>query len=683
MGYRIGVDVGGTFTDLALIDEGSGALTIGKVPSVPTDPAVGILQGIQQLLTENGIAPKEVTYLAHGTTVATNTLLQHKGAKTGLITTRGFRDLLEIARQRRPSLYDLRARKPTVLVPRHLRFEVTERVMADGRIRLPLDMDEVDRALTALAEARVEALVICFLYSYVRPEHERLVLERARARLPGVFCTASHEVAPVFREYERLSTTVVNAYLGPVMAGYIEGFQRRVEEVGIPVRPHINQSNGGTIGIAEAARNPVKTLLSGLSAGVAGAAWLAARAGLREIATFDMGGTSTDVSLARGGDPAVATEREIAGLPIRVAALDIHTIGAGGGSIASRDSGGALQVGPRSAGADPGPACYGRGGMEATVTDANLVLGRLSPRGLLDGRVPLDIDAAQEAVSRLGHELGLSLEETARGVIKVVNANMARALRLVTIQRGVDPNDLALVAFGGAGPLHAPALARELAIPRIVVPPNPGILCAVGLLVEDLRSDDVRTWLGPLEPDALLTLEKHFLDLEARACEWLDRERVGPERRRLSRCLDLRYEGQNYELVVDVPDEVWTEGAVERLRQAFLRAHEDAYGFSASGEPIQIVNLRLTARGTPDLPRLASLPAGGRDAQAAVKGSRAVDFDDAGGRVECHVYERARLRAGNEVVGPAVIEQFDSTTLVEPGQRAVVDGHGFLMMEAA
>src|SRR5215470_10306411 len=367
MGYRVGVDVGGTFTDLALIDEASGALTIGKVPSVPTDPAVGSLQGLEQLLRENGIAAAQVTYLAHGTTVATNTLLQRKGVRTGLITTRGFRDLLEIARQRRPSLYDLRARKPTVLVPRELRFEVTERVLADGGIRLPLDMAEVDRALDALADARVEALAICFLYSYVRPEHERQVLERARARLPGVFCTASHEVAPVFREYERLSTTVINAYLGPVMAGYIESFERRVQGLGIRVRPHINQSNGGTIGIA-------------------GAAWLAARAGVREIATFDMGGTSTDVSLARGGDPAVATEREIAGLPVRVAALDIHTIGAGGGSIASRDSGGALQVGPRSAGADPGPACYGRGGAEATVTDANLLLGRISPRGLLDGR---------------------------------------------------------------------------------------------------------------------------------------------------------------------------------------------------------------------------------------------------------------------------------------------------------
>jgi N-methylhydantoinase A len=379
----------------------------------------------------------------------------------------------------------------------------------------------------------------------------------------------------------------------------------------------------------------------------------------------------------------VATEREIAGLPVRVAALDIHTIGAGGGSIASRDSGGALQVGPRSAGADPGPACYGRGGTEATVTDANLLLGRISPRGLLDGRMPLDAGAARETLSRLGHELGLSPEETARGVIKVVNANMARALRLVTIQRGVDPNDLALVAFGGAGPLHAAALARELGIPSIVVPPNPGILCAVGLLVEDLRSDEVRTWLGPLEVNALPTLDKQFLELEARASEWLDRERVGPERRRLSRCLDLRYEGQNYELVVDVPAEVWTEGAVEPLRQAFLRAHEEAYGFSASQEPIQIVNLRLTARGTPDLPRLAPLAKGGRDAGAASKGSRGVDFDDAGGRVECLVYDRPRLLAGNEVLGPAVIEQFDSTTLVEPGQRAVVDEHGFLMIGAA
>ncbi|HEV8308026.1 MAG TPA: hydantoinase/oxoprolinase family protein, partial [Methylomirabilota bacterium] len=578
MGYRLGIDVGGTFTDLALLHEESGRLVVGKVPSVPADPSEGILTGITGILADAGVAPGEIAYLAHGTTVSTNTLLQRRGARTGLVTTRGFRDLLEIARQRRPSLYDLHVRKPAALVPRELRLEVGERVMADGTVRVPLDPAEVDGVLMRLAGEGLEALAICFLYSYLRPDHEGLVLERARRLLPGVFCSASHDVLPEFREYERLSTTVVNAYLGPGMAGYIEAFRRRVRELGIRPIPYVNQSNGGTIGIEEAARAPVRTLLSGPSAGVAGAAWLAARVGVASVVTFDMGGTSTDVSLVRGGRPTLAFERDIAGVPIRMPTLDIHTIGAGGGSIAWRDSGGALLVGPQSAGADPGPACYGRGGMEPTVTDANLLLGRLSARGLLGGRMPLDPGRGEASIARLGTGLGLSALEAARGIVRVVNANMARALRLVTVQRGVDPTELALLAFGGAGPLHAGALARELGIPTILVPPGPGILCALGLLVEDLRADAVRTWVGRLDAAALGSLDRLFGELEARASRWLDRERVPAGRRQLTRWLDLRYEGQNYELLVPVPEEAWRERSVTALVREFRRVHEETYG---------------------------------------------------------------------------------------------------------
>ncbi|MBI4608702.1 MAG: hydantoinase/oxoprolinase family protein [Candidatus Rokubacteria bacterium] len=682
MGYRIGIDVGGTFTDLALLNEETGVLIVGKVPSTPSDPSEGILHGISRILAEAGASPGQIGYLAHGTTVSTNTLLQRKGARVGLITTRGFRDLLEIARQRRPSLYDLHVPKPAPLIPRALRIEVAERVMADGSVRLPLDLAEVDRALEGLAREGVEALAVCFLYAYRSPDHERRVLERARSLMPNVFCSASHEVLPEFREYERLTTTVVNAYLGSVLVGYIQAFRRRVRELGIVAVPYINQSNGGTIGIDEAARAPVKTLLSGPSAGVAGAAWLAQKAGVSSVVTFDMGGTSTDVSFVRDGTPALAFEREIAGVPIRIPALDIHTIGAGGGSIAWRDSGGALMVGPQSAGADPGPACYGRGGTEPTVTDANLLLGRLSPKGLLGGRMPLDLARAGEVIAKLGEALDLSAVGTARGIIKVVNANMARALRVVTVQRGVDPTRLALLAFGGAGPLHAGALARELGIRTILVPPGPGILCALGLLVEDLRADAVRTWVGRLDAQALDELEPIFTALEADATAWLDRERVPPERRQLARWLDLRYEGQNYELLVPVPDEVWRERSAEGLRQRFLQVHEATYGFSAEAEPIQVVNARLVARGVPDQPEIPRRKPGALDASAALLGRRHVDFDEAG-VLDCPVYDRARLVAGNRLAGPGVIEQFDSTTLLHPGQEALVDELGVLIITEA
>jgi len=681
--WRLGIDVGGTFTDLALLDEGSGRLVIGKVPSVPADPSEGILHGITRILAEAGVAPADIAYLAHGTTVATNTLLQRKGARTGVVTTRGFRDLLEIARQRRPSLYDLHVPKPAPLAPRALRHEVPERIMADGRVRTPLDLPAVDRALDALAAAGIEALAICFLYSYLHPEHERQVLERACRRLPGVFCSASHEVLPEFREYERLSTTVANAYLGPTMAGYIQAFRRRVKDLGIRAVPYINQSNGGTIGIDEAARVPVRTVLSGPSAGVAGAAWLAARIGVASLVTFDMGGTSTDVSFVEAGEPTLAFEREIGGVPLRVPALDIHTIGAGGGSIARRDSGGALLVGPESAGAEPGPACYGRGGTAPTVTDANLVLGRLSPRGLLGGRMTLDLARADEAIATLGRELGMSAVEAARGIVRVVDANMSRALRVVTVQRGIDPTELALLPFGGAGPLHAGALARDLGIRTIIVPPRPGILCALGLLTEDLRADAVRTWVGRLTGEALAALDRGFRELEAEATAWLDREDVAPARRQLARWLDLRYEGQNYELLVAIPEETWRTGSTEALRRRFLEAHEASYGFAAEDEPIQVVNLRLVARGIPQPPEIPRQKPAGPDPSAALVERRPVDLAEGGGRLDCPVFDRARLAAGSRLVGPAIVEQFDSTTLVLPGQRALVDELGCLVITGA
>ena len=687
MGYRLGIDVGGTFTDLVLYDEASAALAVEKVPSVPADPSEGIVQGIVRLLRAAGVAPGAVDYVAHGTTVATNALLERKGARTALITTRGFRDLLEIARQKRPSLYDLQARKPAALVPRHRRWEVAERVMADGSVRVPLDLAEVEQVLGRIAAEPsdgepLEALAICFLYAFLAPEHERQVAERARARFPGLAVVASHEVHAEFREYERLSTTVANAYLAPRMGAYVRAFRERVSGLGIRAHPYINQSNGGTMSVEEAARVPVRTALSGPSAGVAGAAWIAAQAGFDAIATFDMGGTSTDVAFVRGGAPGLAFEREIGGVTLRVPTLDIHSVGAGGGSIAWRDSGGALKVGPQSAGADPGPACYGRGGEAPTVTDANLVLGRLGVAGLAGGTVPLDPGRAEAAIGRLAHELGLSPLETARGVVRVVNANMATAVRVVTVQRGVDPTGLSLVPFGGAGPLHAGELAEELGIPAIAVPPGPGLLCALGLLVEDLRTDAVRTHLAPLEPAGLPALAARFEEMEADGARWLEREHVPAARRRLERWLDLRYVGQNFELSVPVPGETWRDGDCAALRRRFLETHEQVYGFAAEAEPIQVVNVRVVARGLADPPRLARLPKGDPDPAAAEIGRRGVYVDDAQGFVSCPVYARARLLAGHRVPGPAVVEQFDATTWLLPRQEALVDDLGFLVIRS-
>jgi N-methylhydantoinase A len=685
--YRLGIDVGGMFTDLVLYDEGSQSLVVEKVPSVPADPSEGIVEGIVRLLRRAGVAPAAVDHVAHGTTVATNALLEKTGARTALITTRGFRDLLEIARQKRPALYDLLARKPAPLVPRGRRFEVDERVLADGEVRVPLDAAGVERVLDAIeaasADAPIEALAICFLYAFLAPEHERDVADRARKRLPGVAVVASHEVHAEFREYERLSTTVANAYLAPRMSAYVGAFRTRVEALGIRATPYINQSNGGTMSVDEAVRLPVRTALSGPSAGVAGAAWIAGQAGFDAIATFDMGGTSTDVAFVRGGAPSLAFEREIGGVVLRAPTLDIHTVGAGGGSIAWRDSGGALKVGPQSAGADPGPACYGRGGRLPTVTDANLVLGRLGAAGLLGGAVPLDAGRAEAAVDALARELGLGRIEAARGIVRVVNASMANAVRLVTVQRGVDPTGLTLVPFGGAGPLHAGELARDLGVRAIAVPPGPGLLCALGLLVEDLRTDAVRTHLAPLDAAALPALAAHFESLEVDAIGWLDRERVPAGRRRLERWLDLRYIGQNFELLVPVPEETWIAGDCAVIMRRFFEAHERVYGFAADDEPVQVVNVRLVARGLADPPALARLPRAASDASIARVARRDVHLGDARGVVACDVYDRARLLAGHRIEGPAVIEQFDATTWLLPGQEARVDDLGFLVVQEA
>jgi N-methylhydantoinase A len=679
MTARLGVDVGGTFTDVALWDETTRRLAVFKLPSVPSDPAAGILAGIKGITEREGLSPAALGFVAHGTTVATNALLERKGARTAVLTTRGFRDLLEIARQKRPDLYDLQADKPVPLVPRDRRLEVRERLLADGTVLEKLRPEEMADVLAALARAEPEALAVCFLYSFRDATHERQAGALVRERLPHCYLSLSSEVSPEFREYERLSTTVLNAYLGPLISRYLERFGDDVHRLGVPRAPYINQSNGGIISVATAARHPVRTLLSGPSAGVMGAAWVAGQAGFPSLITFDMGGTSTDVARVERGEPVLAGERAIDGHPVRIPTLEIESVGAGGGSIARVDSGGALKVGPESAGAHPGPACYDRGGTRPTVTDANVVLGRLSPAHLLDGQMPLRAERARRAIQDLAAELGLSIVDAARGILSVVQANMLGAIRVVSVRKGYDPRAYTMVAFGGAGPLHAATLARDLGIRQVLVPAAPGILCALGLLVEPLRFDLARTRIEPLDALTESDIEAIFAEMVGEATAWLERESVPSGRRQLVRAYDMRYLGQNFELTVTEPPGPASAGA---LRRAFLREHERVYGYAALDEPIQVVAFRLTALGSPDellLPILPAAPQG--ESGAARAGERPVYFDEAGDFVATPIYRRERLRAGHRLRGPAVIEQMDSTTIILPDQAALVDERANLLID--
>ncbi len=677
---RIGIDVGGTFTDINLLDEESGGLAVHKVPSTPRDPSEAIVEGAALALRENGVDVDAVTYFAHGSTVATNALLEHRGAKVGLITTAGFRDLLEIGRQSRPHLHDLQVDKPAPLVTRDLRLEVRERTTADGRVRQPLIGDDVEAAVARLSEAEVEAVAVCYLHGYRNPEHERQTKAVVERLLPHAYVSVAHEVLPEFREYERLNTTVVNAYLGPVVSRYVRSLERRLRELGLRSRPYMTQSNGGIVSLDTAARNTFRTVLSGPSSGVVGACYVGAAAGFGDLITIDIGGTSADLSLITGGRYSVSTQREVGGYPVKTPMIDVHTIGAGGGSIGWVDRGGLLKVGPQSAGADPGPACYGRGGEAATVTDANVVLGVLNPEYLLGGRVKIDRSRSVEAIRRLAGQLGLGELETAQGIISVAVANMVRAVRVISVQRGYDPRRYTLVGFGGAGPLHSGRIMRELRMERLLIPHRPGLLCAFGLLVTDVRSDFLRTRIVGLESANPAEIGQVYADLEGQADAWLAGEGFAPEERLLHRTVDMRYRGQNYELSVPVPGGPVTSATLQAVREAFYRVHEQAYGYAAPDEPAELVTFRVEAGGLLRKAPLPEYPAAGPEPEpGAVVGRRDVYLD--GGFAGVPVYDRDRLRPGNRLAGPAIIEQMDTTTLLLTGQQAKVDSYLNLVVE--
>ena len=680
--WRVGVDSGGTFTDICLVDQETGEVRVWKVSSTPDDPSRAIAGGVVEGLDKAaGATGRDVSYFGHGTTVATNALIQHRGVRTGLVTTDGFRDLLEIGRQRRPHLYDLQCDKPQLLVTRDMRIEVGERLRNDGSVERALDEAEVRAAIRRLKEAGARAIAVCFLYSYVDPRHEAMVRAIAAEEYPEAFVTCSSEVAPEFREFERLSTTVVNAYLGPVMDRYIGHLGPRLDEAGVDAPRHITASNGGVMSFEMARSQPVRTVLSGPATGVVGGLRTGILAGYPNLITFDMGGTSTDVALIEEGKAKLAGEMDVHGYPLKTPMLDIHTVGAGGGSIAHIDAGGLLKVGPRSAGAHPGPVCYGLGNEEPTVTDANVTLQTLNPTHLLGGRMKIDQARAKAAIARLAARLGLDPMATAQGILSVVTANMAKAIRVISVQRGHDPRDYTLVAFGGAGPLHASRLARELDMPRILVPRNPGILCALGLLLTDLQTNYAQTSIMAVEAATLGRMRATFEALRQRADDWFAREGIAPEGLRVNATVDMRYAGQNYELPIAFPAGASDEELLAALRGGFERAHRQMYGYIAEEEPMQAVTFRLEAIGAVPKAEIRARPPAPGTAADAIVGRRDVWLVEAGGFVACPVYDRERLGPGHRFAGPAIVEQMDATTVLLPGQSATVDPYLNIIVE--
>ncbi len=659
---RIGVDTGGTFTDFISFD-GTG-VRVHKVPSTPDAPERAILQGLDEILEGHGVDID----ITHGSTVATNALLTRSGAKTALVTTAGFEDLIEIGRQNRKELYNLAYRKPPALVPRDLRIGVAERLDEKGGELLRVKVSDLKALNRKLRKAGVESVAICLLHSYANSSHEEKVAEAVRRS--GVHVSMSSQVLPEFREYERMSTTCVNAYVSPMMNRYLKDLKLRLDSG----RLRIMQSNGGVISSAMAGEEAVRTILSGPAGGVVGAHEVARSAGFENAIAFDMGGTSTDVSLLHGGIGFTA-ETEVAGCPIRVPLIDIHTVGAGGGSIARVDPGGALAVGPQSAGADPGPICYGKGD-QVTVTDANLFLGRLDPEQFLGGRMALDMEPVKVGIERLAKSLRLSALQAAEGVIRVANQHMARAIRLIGVERGHDPRQFALIAFGGAGAMHACSLAEILGIPHVIVPNDPGILSARGMLTADVVKDYARTVLLPLDGLSKRTLASHFSPLLKKGRGDLKFE--GFAKPAFSLFIDMRYLGQSYELTLPYLSETGVD-LRKSLRAAFDALHDQRFGTSSPESPIEIVTLRVRGIGEVDRPPARRLPKARKDVSHALKGSRNMVF--AGKRIKGSVYARNRFSRGNRFKGPALVCEFSATTVVPPGWECRVDERGNLVLK--
>lgn len=667
LAVRVGVDTGGTFTDF--VYEAAEGLQIFKLASTPADPSRAITEGLRRIAQATGARVKEIE-VVHGTTVGTNALLQRRGARTALVTTKGFEDVLEIGRQARPSLYDLDAVRPQPLVPGDLRFGVAERVAASGEVLVELDEESLDRLVKKLKRARIESVAVSLIFSFIHPEHERRIA-RALSSL-NVPLSVSHRILPEYREYERTSTVVINAYLQPLMGKYLSRLQAEAP------RLRVMQSSGGSISASVAAHEPVRTILSGPAGGVVGAMEVARRAGLENIITFDMGGTSTDVALCKGDRMRMTREATLAGMPVAVSIMDIHTVGAGGGSIARVDEGGSLRVGPESAGADPGPACYGRSQL-ATVTDAHLVLNQFGGAGLLGGEFPLDIARARAALSRLAEEMSeaagrkVNIREAAQGVLRVVRVQMERALRTISIERGFDPREFALVPFGGAGGLHAVELARALRIPRVVAPEMPGALSATGALAADVVKDWSRTVML-LAGESSQRIERAFKEMEFESAAALRLEGFAEKYQRHERLLAVRYKGQSFELEIK-----WRPHM--SVSESFHSAHLARYGYAQSENAVEIVSARLRSTGLVEklkTRRAAQVKSRGRRARPTAYANVYLT-ERTSGRVA--VYNRDELRAGARLESPCIVTEYSATTLIPEGASARLDAYGNIIIE--
>ena len=683
----VGVDVGGTFTDLVLANMQTAQLVIHKVPTTPHDPSVGVLQGVVELCALAGVNAGDVRYVLHGTTTATNAVLEHKGARTGLITNDGFRDILHIARHQRVEHYSILQDLPwqaRPLIERAHRKTVPCRLIPpDGAELVALDEDAVRRAAKELAAEGVESVAICFLFSYLNPAHEDRAAAIVRAEMPGAFVTTSSSLSPQFREFERFTTAALSAFIGPKVGSYVAALDAALKQIGVTGELRIMASNGGVATARMVTEKPALTLMSGLAAGVLGGGWVGDQAGRNRLITFDIGGTSADIGIINDGQIVETDARStsIAGFPLLMPMLDIHTIGAGGGSIAHVDAGGAFRVGPQSAGAAPGPAAYGRGGDLPTVTDANVVLGRLLPGDFLGGAMTLDPTAAERVIAALAARLGLPLLDTAEGVLTILNANMANAIRTRTLQKGIDPRGFALVAMGGAGPLHGAEVAAMLAIPEVIVPPFPGITSAMGLLVTDLKYDAVRTLF---QTSGQFNLARINADLGAMQHDLAGRfaaDRIAREDVSYKKIGDLRYVGQGYELKVPIPEGPVDDAAMVQVLDAFHAAHAAEYGHAFPQNPVEVVNLRVIGRGA--MPRLAP----GHATQGGSLETALIRHSDTVFRVNgtlasyaTAIYQRAALPVGQPFFGPAIILQKDTTTVVPPGWQAEVHPAGSLIL---
>ncbi|MEE9198501.1 MAG: hydantoinase/oxoprolinase family protein [Dehalococcoidia bacterium] len=682
--HRMGVDIGGTFTDLTSIDEASGEVSHLKVPTTPAQPEQGVLEALGRA----GLRLEQVSFLSHGTTIGINAVLEGKGARSAILTTNGFKDVLELRRGARTHLLDPLMDKPPLFIPGRWRYEVKERVLWDGTVLVPLDEAELDGILEGLVRQGMESVAVCFLHSYANPVHEHKVAEVIEARFPGLYCTLSSDLVSELGEYERTSTAALNSYIQPLVARYLRHLETELKERGLQVTLHVMQSNGGVMTADEAARRPIHMLESGPAGGTVAAAYLGGLIGEKNLITFDMGGSTAKASIVEGGQPLTTVEFELfeepnkpgSGWPIRVPMIDIVEIGAGGGSIVWLDEGRNLQVGPQSAGADPGPVCYEQGGEQPTITDANAILGRFT--ALLGGAMPLNVEEARRAMmEKIARPLGLSVEAAAAGALEITDAKAADLIREVTVARGRDPREFTLVAYGGAGPLEAAYIIYQIGLREAFIPPFPGNFSAFGLLCTDLAHDAVRTNITLVDRADPGLVNTHLREMEDELRERLLREGLPSKSILVTRTADLRYKGQFHIINVPIPQEEVTSTSLPGLVRDFHKEHLRLYTYESEGEPVELVNLRVRATGVLPRPPLQQLEQ--RDPNVALKGTREVYFREAAGALPCQIYERDLLGKDTVLEGPAIIEELTSTTLVPPSFTATIDKYGNIILRRA